>query len=101
MWHPANDRFWPYCDTSFNEPKQPSNVPEQPAPFGGGIRVHGNGWFEKTNGEGLPSPRRSKFDSASSSPHGHAFIKSTTRIVAGVLPLLAVISIVPTLHVHM
>lgn len=29
------------------DPKQPSNVPEQPASFGGEIRVHGNGWFEK------------------------------------------------------
>jgi len=55
----------------------------------------------KRNGEGLPSPRRPKFDSASSSPQSHAFIKSMARIVAGVLPLLAVISIVPTLHVHM
>ena len=34
-------------------------------------------------------------------PLGYAFIKSMTRIVAGELPLLAEISIVPTLHVHM
>jgi hypothetical protein len=63
--------------------------------------MHGNGWFEKTNDEGLPSARRSIFDASSSTPQGYAFIKSMTRIVAGVLPLLTVISIVPTLHVHM
>lgn len=63
--------------------------------------MHDNGWFEKTNGEGLSSARRLSFNASSSTLKGYAFIKSMTCIVAGVLPLLAVISIVPTLHVHM
>lgn len=55
--------------------------------------------LEKRRGIALRAPL--KFCRVVVALQDYAFIKSMTRIVAGELPLLAEISIIPTLHVHM
>ncbi len=62
--------------------------------------LRGSNLVPETNGGGLSFLRRFDFDASSSTPQLYAFIKSMPRIVAGVFPLLAVSSMVPTLHVH-